>query len=485
MTADHSRSLRLASNVSELGQSALERHLDGTHVIVSVDADYPTGMLAGRILLTTLRRGPGMLTLLGNNLPSQYTDEVEAMCQAIDPDRPINVTKNETAGPEGSVRLHVGPSARAIRVVPDGYGAHLLANPTRAVAPRQIPNAVGAAFAAGLAASEAFKYVARVREERRILHEYVCYCPFSLSSDMTLSIPLRSPIVLDATLVGIGSIGSAIVMIADALQLSGKIVLIDPQRFAIENVSTYSFGTRHDAERAAWKVELAQQVLTAFETQVVTEPVESLPSLISSGAVPWTPLILSALDSPESRRATQRMWPDRLIDAQTGDSMVGFCEYRHGIDPCLMCSFPVDVASPSGVDAFAERLGLSPELFGTPGAILNESHLDGITAKVRENLTKFVGKPVCALMDGAVSIVDAGGFQPSAPSVALQAASLSVARLAASSLGYDNRSNFGQYDTLIGPQRASIETMKPARSCNCQTRKATIEQVRQSFRTRN
>lgn len=483
MSADHSRSMKLAGDASELTPSALERHLDSTHVVLSIDAEYPTGMLAGKILMTTLRRGPGKLTLLANNLPASYVDEVEATCRAIDPGRPIGVLRTQSDGPDVAVRLHFGPSARAIRVVSDGYGAHLLANPATTVTPLQSPNALGATFAAALAASEVFKFNACVREDRRILHEYLSYCPFSLSSDMSLSVPLLSPVVLDATLVGVGAIGTAIVFLLDALQFSGRITLVDRQTFGIENVSTYSIGTRADAERTAWKVDLAKQVLTSFDAHTVTDPVESLPALIGSGAVLWSPLVLSALDTPESRRATQRLWPDHLIDAQTGDSMVGFCEYRHGVDPCLMCSFPVDVAARSGVHALAERLGLSPELFGTPGAVLDESHLEGMTDEHRERLKPLIGKPVCALMDGAVSDLDATGFQPSAPFVALQAACLSVARLIASTLDDDRQSNFAQYDALIGPQYATVETMKPRRDCICQTRRATIEQVRRTFRT--
>jgi hypothetical protein len=481
MMADHSRNLKLAGDASTLITSELEQHLDRAHLIVSIDEDYPSSMLTGKILMTTLRRSPGELTLLANNLSTQYTTEVEEMCQAIDPDRPINVSSKESAGREQSVRLHIGPTARAIRVVPDGYGAHLLSKPSRSVVPRQIPNAVGAAFAAGLAASEAFKYVARVRESRGVLHDYVCFCPFALSSDMSISIPLLSPIELDATLVGVGSIGSAIVMLLDALQLSGRVVLVDRQRYALENVGTYSFGTRQDALRGTWKVELAQQVLTGFDTELVRDPAEDLPALIGSGEVSRTPLVLSALDTAESRRATQRMWPDHLIDAQTGDSMVGFCGYRHGIDPCLMCSFPVDVAAPSGMHQFAEHLGLPPELFGLPGAVLEESHLTSVNAEAREKLKRFIGKPVCSLMDGTVSVFGSDGFQPAATFIALQAACLSVARLAASSLGYVSQSNFGQYDTLVGPQRATVENMKPKRSCVCQTRKTTIEQVRKVF----
>lgn len=267
-----------------------------------------------------------------------------------------------------------------------------------------------------------------------------------------------------------------------ALQLSGRITLVDRQVFAIENVSTYSIGTRADADSGIWKVDLAKRFLASLDVSTVTEPVQSLPSLIESGAVKWSPLVLSALDSPESRRATQRLWPDHLVDAQTGDSKVGFCEYRYGIDPCLMCNFPADVAAPSGAHALAERLGLPPELFGTPGAVLEEAHLLGMTGEDRERFRTLVGKPICALMDGSVSELDSTGFQPSAPFVALQAACLAVARLVASTMIQDDRSNFVQYDTLIGPQRATVETMKPAHGCICQTRVATIEQVRRSFR---
>jgi len=483
--ADHSRSMKLAGDASALGLSALEQHLDKRHVVLSIDPEYPAALFSGKILMTTLRRGPGALTLMSETLSSSYIEEVEAACHAIDPDRPITVRGSQPGEAADAVRLHVGPSARAIRVVPDGYGAHLLSDPTVTVTPSQTPNVVGATFAAALAATEAFKYNAEVREERRIIHQRLSFCPFALSSDMSLSVPLPSSMVLDATLVGAGAIGTAIVLLIGLLPATGQMTVVDRQAFAIENVSTYSLGTREDAQRGVWKVDLAAQVLTHFDVRTVTDPVEELPTLIETGAVPWSPLVLSALDSPDGRRAAQRLWPDHLIDAQTGDSMVGFCEYHHGVDPCLICNFPVDVTAPSGASALAERLGLPPELFGAPGAVLSEAHLEGMADDARERLRPFVGRPMCALMDGSVSDLDATDFQPSAPFVALQAACLSVARLVASFTKYDSHYNFAQYDTLIGPDRATIESMRPIRNCICQNRKATIEQVRRVFRDRS
>ena len=91
---------------------------------------------------------------------------------------------------------------------------------------------------------------------------------------------------------------------------------------------------------------------------LVQQPIGEVLGSFNSHELPWTPLVLGAVNSSEGRRDIQRLWPDQLIDAQTGDTMLGIRDYRRGRDPCMFCVFPVDDEGRSGADIVAQRLGL-------------------------------------------------------------------------------------------------------------------------------
>jgi hypothetical protein len=483
VSVEHSRALRLAEGVSEKTGSALERHLDSATVVVSVDSGMPQSHLTVRTLVATLRRGLGEIVLIGTGLEDSFITELEEASAAIDPRRGIRVLSKSDRIPPGSVRIHVGPTlqAPAIRIVPEGYGAHVAGSSVAAIRIRRPGNEIGAVYSASLGAAEVFKRTAQVSANRRVLHRHLRFCPMSLSSDLHAAPDLPTDRAFDLTLVGIGAIGTGIVYLLDALDAEGRIVLIDRQRFARENVGTYSIGGVADAEEGPWKVELAKRYLRRFDVVPVPGAVINAIQGVDAGKMPWTSVVLTALDSPEARRDAQRLWPDRLVDAQTGDTMLGFCDYRHGIDPCMLCVFTAGQGA-SGAELVAERLGLSVQELADPDAVLTEGHLHGKTTEQKDLLRPHLGKPMCGLAQATgLSGLDADGFMPSVPFIALQAACLSVARLVAATNGPDTmRSNFVQYDGLFGPHAATIETMKRRPGCVCSARVSSIEAVRSS-----
>src|ERR1035437_7392888 len=165
---EHSRGVRLAAGASGRTESELEHVLAASHVAVSVDSTLPGAFLTARVLLTTLRRLPGELSLETTGLNPKLVEELEAAVTAVDPDRPLIFGRRA----EPSVRLHVGAGRgnEAIRLVPDGYGAHIAGQRSAVVRPVRAANALGAIYTAALGAAEAFKVVAQVRPDRRVLH---------------------------------------------------------------------------------------------------------------------------------------------------------------------------------------------------------------------------------------------------------------------------------------------------------------------------
>ena len=480
MRVEHSRALKLAGLVSGAATD-LESHLDATTVVISIDDHVPQARLTGRVLLTTLRRGPGNLVFVGNDLPISYLTDLEAAATAIDPERPVKVKKASDGLPPNAVRIHVGTTSpgKSIRIVPEGYGAHVAGSTAATIRPQRPGNPIGAIYAASLGAAEVFKYTAQVRPQRRVLHRHLRFCPLSLTADLSAAPDLPHTLTLSLALIGVGAIGTGIVLLLDVMDTEGLLVAVDRQRYAPENVGTYSIGGDSDGRSRPWKVDLAQSHLSRFDVIPIRGSASELIAQIDQNVVPWLPTALTALDSPEARRDAQRVWPDRLIDAQTGDTMLGLCDYRHGVDPCMFCVFPVNRSAPSGAEVVAERLGLPVSLLADPDAVLSDADLVGRTEAQQALLRPLVGTPVCGLARAAgLSDLAAYDYMPSIPFVSLQAACLSVARLVAADLGLETVANFVQYDGLFGPQAGTVEVMKRRTECVCRDRATSIEKVR-------
>lgn len=480
MSVEHSRALLLAQSVTGAPSGQLEQRLDNSVVAISVDPGLPLSFLTARVLVSTLRRGLGTIVLFREGLPGPMVADLEEIAVAIDPARPLRV---ETALPgESAVRLHIGTSVtgRAVRVVPEGYGAHIATARTAVIRPSRPGNELGAVYAAALAAAEAFKHTARVLPARRVLHRHLRFCPVTLSAGLSAAPPLPSVLSLGLSLIGVGAIGTGIVLILSELPAEGKILAVDRQRFATENRGTYALGGMADVQAKPWKTDIAQQALHRFDVEPFRGPVEDLPAAVDAGQAPWFPTVLTALDSPEARREAQRLWPERLIDAATGDTMLGICDYRAGVDPCLMCHFPIDRDQPSGAERIAQRLGLPSEILGLGDTPLTEEHLRGLTEKQRNFLRPHLGTSICGLAGAAgLTGLDTDDFMPSVPFVSLQAACLAVGRLLAVALGSGTIANFVQYDGLFGPQAATIDTFRQRPGCTCVTRSDSIGRVRQ------
>src|SRR5207247_5990894 len=141
-------------------------------------------------------------------------------------------------------------------------------------------------------------------------------------------------------------------LILGQLPTRGSVFLVDRERFAPENVATYSLGGRSAAEKRPWKVDLAAAALGGIDVLRTTEPAENLAHLIDQGSLPWPRIILSGLDSIDARHATQRLWPDMLIDAATGDTFVGI-HVAQPRNPCLLCFLPPRQSAPSAAARLA------------------------------------------------------------------------------------------------------------------------------------
>ena len=478
---EHSRGVLLAQTVTSKTPARLERVLEDGEVVVSIDPTYPHALLTARVMLTTLRRMPGYVTLLRGDLGAVDVDGLAEAVASVDPDRPLRV--NDRA-PVGAVRLHVGPTCTdsAIRVAAEGSGAHLAGQRSAVIRSRHAPSPLGAVFAAALGAGEAFKVLAHVRSDRRVRHRHLRFCPISLSADLGRAGACGLQGELDLALIGLGAIGTGVALILSESDVDGRILAVDRQRFGLENRGTYSIGAALDVEDAPWKTDLATAALGRFDVVPFRDSVELLSEAIDTGAVRWPRTVIAGLDTPEARRATQRIWPDRLIDAATGDTFVGLHDHRHGLDPCMYCLFPIRRTGRSATSRLSDLTGIPTDRLAEllrSDAVLLPEHVAGMTSDQRTLIEPHIGKPVCGLANAVgLSDLESAGYRPAIPFVSLQAACLAIGRLAAARSGLGVQENFVQYDALIGPQVANLDQRSRVPACHCQLRASGIARAR-------
>jgi hypothetical protein len=473
MQRDNSRTLRLAARAAGATESELERRLSAAAVHISIDPQTAGAMACAHVLICTLQRGLGGVSLDPAGLSGHDVEHLQQMANAIRPERPVRVGEP----PAGAITIAIGRASGEICVVPDAHGARL--SRTHVPAQHRPPTMLGIVFAASLAAAEAFKHAAGIRLEHCEHHEQLEFCPVTLSGDLDRA-PMLDPGWAPAlTLAGLGAIGSAHALILGGLTRQGTAVLIDRQGYAPENLGTYSLGDANDVIAATSKVTLAQRALPGWLPWRHHDEIASAIERIDMHELPWTPLVLAGLDNHAARRDAQRIQADRLIDAATGDTVVGLRDTRPQ-GPCLACMLAEPPAI-SPIDALV-ALGIPAELAHAPGEAVVDQQIIAAApdAQARALLSAQRGTPICGLLRAAgLSDADAGDFMPSIPFVSQQAACLGVGRLVAIATGIDSGlPSFIQYDVVRGPAFAVRQRRVANPGCTCQQRAEIIAQVR-------
>ena len=475
---DHSRVVRLVTEKTGGSESKERARLEKARVHISVEPTLSGALLTLRVLISTLRRMPGILTLDPSPIDDALTGELVAHAEAIDHERGIHLA---VAPHPDAIQLHVGltaPSVDAIRVVPDGYGAHAARDAGRSIQQMRPAHPLGAVLAASFGAAEVFKDAAEIPEALRTDPAIFSWCPVTLSHDVTAVPMLIDTITVDMALAGCGAIGTALALILSELDAEGLVQPFDQQTFAPENLTTNSLGTESEVTLAPRKVNLIRDVLQPrYRVETRHGDVAELADDVDACRLHWPQLVLAGLDSVEARHHVQRLWPDRLIDVGTSGTVVGLHDVVAQSGPCLMCFLPTG-GRESAVTRIAELTGLSVERLGRGDDPLLEDEVAHLSSEQRDLLRSHIGKPVCGLTDILGQVDGVAAYRAAVPFVALQAACLAIGRLIAIELGIVGLPNFVQYDTLIGPHMDIGEHRRAITNCYCQTHAAIIEQVR-------
>jgi hypothetical protein len=472
---EHSRVIRLASTLGQVEETEAWRRLSNSAVHIGFNPRLPGHEETVRIVLNLVRRLPWTVYLQRSGLSEIQAGALLTLAGAIDPERPI---KWRDSAVDGAQALYVTgePVDSGLRIVPDNFGAHVARDTSRRITQVQTPSALSLGWAAARGVTELFADVMLIPDDYRSDLGYETWCPVSLSPD--LSAAAGSPqIILDGALLGCGAIGTGVGLLLRESGASGRILLADRQHFAIENRGTYSLGDQRDVLAARPKEEVVQDALHGMKVTLYHGDIEQLPGLVDADSLDWPRTVLCGLDTGESRRQAQRLWPDRLIDGQTGGYSVGMVDIVGGDGPCMACFFP---PGPPAADITIGRLTkltrLPSERILAADIPLQPNELAHLTAAEFEEVEALIGLPPCAWLQ-ALGWGEAT-YLPAGPFVSLQAACLIVGRLQAISLGFEGLPNFVEYDALRGPLAAIVESRLPTAGCQCQARSHVTAKVR-------
>jgi hypothetical protein len=471
--AEDTRTVRLAARATGEPETELHRRLAAASVNVTIDTATPGALRTAQVLIATLLRGPGRVTVDPAGLPSVAREQLMRVAQTI---RPGGALFAPAAA--GSVTVAVGSGCAQIVVVPDTHGARLTCG--RAREQRRAPSMLGVVLAAALAAGEIFKLTARVSPERCQLLEDLSFCPVTLTGEPSAAAPAPDGWKPTLTLAGLGAVGTAHALILSRLSTSGHALLIDRERYAPENLGTYTLGGLEDLASATRKVDLAARALTpGWNLELHHGELATALERIDRGDLHWTPLVLAGLDNHEGRREAQLLQPERILDAGTADTVLGLRDGRPG-GPCLRCLLGAPPARRDPIAALT-ALGIPSGLARAPGQAVVDEHLlaSAPDARARAILDANRGTPICGLARAAgLTELSADDYMPSVPFVSQQAACLSAGRLLAlATCPHADLPNFFQYDALIGPDRYIAQWRPPDPQCACQQRSAVIAQV--------
>jgi hypothetical protein len=467
--------------VSVAADETLLGQLEASRVGVAVGPGDASTQTA-EVLVDTLRRLPIELVLdPGSSIDAEEIGRIVQVAEEIDPGRGIEV--GTAAGVDTLVAVGHDRSDATVAGMPVNHGA-LVVSGRPLEGPAADASGLGIFTCAALLGGEVFKRVAAVRPQRATFPDRLAWCPVRLDDDPWSTPLLPGPPRLDLALVGQGAIGTATSRILALLGAEGRVQLVDPERFGPENLGTYSLGNAADSELEPWKVDLGSAALAGMTVETHVGTAADFIEKVDRGEACWPELVLTGLDSAPARREVQRLWPDRLIDGATGDTMCGMHDVTFGRSACLMCLFPESRQGPGAAERLAEATGLSVEAASRGDRPLEEDDIVHLDARRRRALQPLVGKPICGLAE-AIGLTElaADDYRPSVPFVSQQAACMVVGRLIAVLIDSEvPGANFVQYDALIGPGCATLESRHPVADCHCQVRAGLLESVRQTRR---
>jgi molybdopterin/thiamine biosynthesis adenylyltransferase len=344
-----------------------------------------------------------------------------------------------------------------------------------------LTNPIAALAAACLGVGEVFKRLIRLKAERGELlngfsYSLRTYQPYKCD----FGPPLPDDLPADLLIVGAGAIGNGLTHLASQLRFTGRIRIIDSQRYGMENLGTCILIGSDELTKP--KALVLSECLTKAgkDAKGYHMPFERFMKDVDTHEA----IVINGLDNIDVRHDVQRsLWPDVVIDGAIGDftCQVSRHPWANNI-ACLICLFRRPDAGPAE-EFQREATGLPRERLENTDSVLVKADVDLAPTEKQEFLRSRIGRPICSVVQEAMAQKlseerQGEGFQPSVPFVACFSACMVIAETVAHICGWPSilEPRF-QFDFLTGPAYGQEVPQTRRTDCIC-ARRRNIDKVR-------
>lgn len=337
----------VAGAIGDITADTLAARLADVRIELSIDdhlADRPTHALGLSTVANLLGRLYPNVTITA---PNELADRVRATLRDVNPD----CTLDDTVAPT-VVRYRWGSPGGDCHVSSCARGWSALID-----APLEEPDdpaAAAALAAAALGANEIFRTVFADELASNGRHSPTPFAVNVLTLD-DRDAAVDWPIDIGRVhLAGAGAVGQAALLTLRESDVTGTIIVVDPEDVDDTNLQRYVLTRVGD-------VDVPKTALAVERTTRAGLHLEVIPSAWNLAAGAGAERVLCALDSARARREVQATLPGAVYNAYTSFDDVGWSRHeRFGTDPCLACLYWPKDSGKTRAEQIAEAIGIHP-----------------------------------------------------------------------------------------------------------------------------
>jgi hypothetical protein len=289
-----------------------------------------------------------------------------------------------------------------------GWLAHVGSRP-RLLPAAQDSNPIGPLIAACLGVAEVFKIVFGDVLRSVVPADDVIFSALTYRVGELDVGPILSRVRLPNTVqVGAGSIGCAFNWgLAHLREIRGKLVVVDHDKLQAHNpdraILVLDDAASLELEKSSWARDIVQPWVPHLDIQpfqgTIRQYVDTLPPDYTF------PVIISAVDSIESRRDIQDALPEHILNASTGPTKVELSRHEApGDGPCLYCLYLPEILERAPILLAVARTGFNQRTvadFLVGARMLNVENVRGIERRNQlppGALGEYIGRPLSDLL---------------------------------------------------------------------------------------
>ena len=229
----------------------------------------------------------------------------------------------------------------------------------------------------------------------------------------------RFPLILDAFLVGCGSVTSGWAYVVKRLPIMGSLQAIDRQSLRVENLGSYVSAGQSSIGKS--KCAVIKKFLSPNIAVTDRQDQWEFFKIWLRHGVAVPPLIIAGLDNVTTRHSVQRLWRETMIDMAAGglETQV-IVKYRNGDGQCLVNALVVPPDEIPWAQGLGEATGLNPELIvSDPTGEITQADVDRGPIDNRPSLQSAIGKTRCGYVNRHTLEMEEfdRDFEPAAPFV--------------------------------------------------------------------